>query len=390
MEESAERPDLHSYKKLQSMGRGSGVRATSASSIGISFVWKGVRYRERIALPPTGRNLNYVKRLKATIEHEIATNVFDYGKHFPESPRADLQRSGPGTPIDVALRNYLDSLDGQIEPETLYKYRRDARAVSTWFPKSTLQSLTRADLRLKVSGLNLSRQRVLNLLTPLRGALEQAVEDEIIETNPLSGFKVRRVSAPTEKIDPFTREEIDRLGRTELGSLWIFWAWTGLRSGEVIGLQWGDVDDPPSRISIRRAVRVGREKRPKTESGERLVSLLPAARAVLGVRDRPEAATPIFLDPGSGKRWYEDRSLARAFRKACAAGGVRYRYPYQLRHTFASWALSSGENPLWVAKQMGHRDVTMIFKHYGRYMPDMNPDAGQKMISSKGNIRAAS
>jgi len=389
MEEGIQRPHLHPHEKLQQMGRGSGVRATSASSIGISFVWKGARYRERIALPPTGRNLNYVKRLKATIEHEIATNTFDYAKHFPESPRANLQLSRAGTPIDVALRNYLDALEGQIEPETLYKYRRDARTVGSWFNQKTLQSLTRADIRLQVASLNLSRQRILNLLTPLRGTLEQALEDEIIETNPLSDFKVRRVTAPTEKIDPFTGEEIDRLSRTSLGNLWTFWACTGLRSGEIIGLQWGDVDDPPSRISIRRAVRVGREKRPKTISGERLVSLLPAARAILGVRERPGAIAPVFTDPSTGKRWYEDRSLARAFRRACVEVGVRYRYPYQLRHTFASWALSSGENPLWIAKQMGHKDVTMIFKVYGKYMPDMNPDAGQKMISSKGNIRAA-
>src|SRR6185369_7233940 len=264
MEESAERPHLHPHEKLQQMGRGSGVRATSASSIGISFVWKGVRCRERIALPPTGRNLNYVKRLKATIEHEIATNTFDYARHFPDSPRlATLAGQSSGIPIARAMEFYLDGLAGQIEPETLAKYRLDARAVAAWFPNATLQSLTRAEIRNQIAGLNLSRKRLLNLLTPLRGTLEQAVEDEIIEASPLSKFKIRRVSAPVEKIDPFTREEIDRLGRTELGALWTFWAWTGLRSGEVIGLRWGDVDDPPSRLSIRRAVRVGREKRTK-------------------------------------------------------------------------------------------------------------------------------
>lgn len=387
MEESAERPHLHSYEKLQSMGRGSGVRATSASSIGISFVWKGARQRERIALPPTSRNLKYVQRLRATIEHEIATNTFDYARHFPDSPRARLHAGGAGTPLSAAMDTYLDGLLGQIEPETLAKYRLDARAVSGWFPGKTLQGLTRADVRNQVAGLNLSRKRLLNLLTPLRGTLEQAVEDEIIETSPLAGFKVRRISAPVEKIDPFTREEVDRLHRTELGALWTFWAWTGLRSGEVIGLQWGDVDDPPSRLSIRRAVRVGREKRTKTRSGERLVHLLDAARAALGVRDRPEAS--VFTNPNTGERWHEDRGLARAFRKACEAAGVRYRYPYQLRHTFASWALSTGENPLWVARQMGHKDVQMVFRIYGKYMPDMNPEAGQKMSTSKGNIRAA-
>lgn len=388
MEESAERPDLHPHKKLQSMGRGSGVRATSASSIGISFAWKGRRFRERIALPPTGRNLKYAERLKATIEHEIATNTFDYARHFPDSPRlSTLAGQSSGIRLDRAMELYLGNLAGQIEPETLAKYRLDAQAVAGWFPQATLQSLTRAEVRNKIASLNLSRKRLLNLLTPLRGALSQAVEDGVLEVSPLAGFKVRRVSAPREAIDPFTREEIDRLGRTELGYLWTFWAWTGLRSGEIIGLEWRDVDDPPRQLSIRRAIRVGREKRTKTASGERLVRLLPAASAVLRVRERSETA--VFISPSTGQRWHEDRALARAFRKACAAAEVRYRYPYQLRHTFASWALSSGENPLWVARQMGHADVQMIFRVYGKYMPDMNPEAGQKMSSSKGNIRAA-
>lgn len=390
MEESAERPHLHTHEKLQSMGRGSGVRATSASSIGISFVWKGVRCRERIALPPTSRNQKYVERLRATIRHEIVTNTFDYARHFPDSPRlARLARGEPGQLLSSAMDVYLDGLAGQIEPETLTKYRHDARTVSGWFPGKTLQSLTRAEVRNKVASLNLSRKRLLNLLTPLRGALGQALDDEIIETNPLSGFKVRRISAPVEKIDPFTREEVDRLGRTDLGELWIFWAWTGLRSGEVIGLRWGDMDSECVGIAIRRSVRVGREKRPKTSAGERRVVLLPDARAAVAGLARGIETDPVFRSPSTGERWHEDRALARAFRKACEASNVRYRYPYQLRHTFASWALSSGENPLWVAKQMGHSDAQMVFRVYGKYMPDMNPDAGQKMSSSKGSIRAA-
>lgn len=390
MEESAERPDLHPHKKLQSMGRGSGVRATSASSIGISFAWKGRRFRERIALPPTGRNLKYAERLKATIEHEIATNTFDYARHFPDSPRlSTLAGQSSGIRLDRAMELYLGNLAGQIEPETLAKYRLDARAVAGWFPQATLQSLTRAEVRNKIASLNLSRKRLLNLLTPLRGALSQAVEDGVLEVSPLAGFKVRRVSAPREAIDPFTREEIDRLGRTELGYLWTFWAWTGLRSGEIIGLRWGDVDSGCVAIAIRRSVRVGREKRTKTASGERRAVLLPMARAALASLTRGTETDSVFTSPSTRARWHEDRALARAFRKACAAAEVRYRYPYQLRHTFASWALSSGENPLWVARQMGHADVQMIFRVYGKYMPDMNPEAGQKMSSSKGNIRAA-
>jgi integrase len=53
-------------------------------------------------------------------------------------------------------------------------------------------------------------------------------------------------------------------------------------------------------------------------------------------------------------------------------GKVKYRCPYQTRHTFASMMLSSGKNPMWVASQMGHADWGMIRKVYGRWISQSN------------------
>ena len=47
---------------------------------------------------------------------------------------------------------------------------------------------------------------------------------------------------------------------------------------------------------------------------------------------------------------------------------MRYRNPYQTRHTYASQLLSGGENPLFVAQQMGHKTTEMIMRHYGRWV----------------------
>ncbi|MCX8566898.1 MAG: hypothetical protein ON057_001625 [Glomeribacter sp. 1016415] len=64
--------------------------------------------------------------------------------------------------------------------------------------------------------------------------------------------------------------------------------------------------------------------------------------------------------------------------------GVRYRHPYQTRHTYASMMLSTGEHPMWVAKQMGHLDWTMIARRYGRWMPSADEKAGEKAIELFG------
>ena len=71
---------------------------------------------------------------------------------------------------------------------------------------------------------------------------------------------------------------------------------------------------------------------------------------------------------------------------------MRYRRPYQTRHTYASMMLSAGESPMWVAQQMGHSDWTMIARVYGRWIPEAAPDAGQKAVkifAEKAGISAA-
>lgn len=50
--------------------------------------------------------------------------------------------------------------------------------------------------------------------------------------------------------------------------------------------------------------------------------------------------------------------------------GIEYREMKQTRHSFATNALSCGENPLWIAKVMGHRDTDMIIRVYGKYIED--------------------
>jgi hypothetical protein len=56
---------------------------------------------------------------------------------------------------------------------------------------------------------------------------------------------------------------------------------------------------------------------------------------------------------------------------------VRYRRPYQIRHTFGSSELSAGEPPLKVAVLMGHKDWTMLQRHYARWIPEVDMLKGQ-------------
>jgi integrase len=383
MDQSTGQPYPDQHTGVRNMGRGPGVRVVNGA-IQIDFRWRGERRRERLRLAPTKANLKHAARLKAIVEHEITIGTFDYAKHFPRSTRV-RHRVTVGTPLNISLLAYVDSLASELEPETLKKYRLDAATVAGWFaPDETLKTLTRPKVRDAIAKLDLSKKRILNLLTPLRGAVTRAADDGDLTSNPLTKLTIRRLRKPDRnKLRPFTPAEVDALSRTPLGDLWVAWAWIGLRPGEVIGLEKRDVDLEGAKLRVERAVRVGRQKAPKTAAGARNVALLPPAIEALR-RAMPKTEGPMFTNPNTGERWHEDRGLARAFRIACKAAGVAYRPPKHLRHTFASWALSSGENPLWVAQQMGHEDTTMIFKVYGEWIPSVDPLAGQRMIAKAG------
>ena len=92
--------------------------------------------------------------------------------------------------------------------------------------------------------------------------------------------------------------------------------------------------------------------------------------------------TLIVGNPRTNKPWIGDAQIRKtAWQPALKRAGVRYRYLYQTRHTFASTLLSSGENPIWVAAMMGHKDWTMIARVYGRWIPSLTQDAGQKVAA---------
>jgi integrase len=373
------------------MGRGPGVRAVGEESIQIDFKYQNQRCREWVRLAPTKANLAYCRGWKRRIEDEIAHGTFDYLKHFPDSKKA--RRLAKGQRLsDYIEHTYLPALKPTVQPETLTEYTNDAATVCKALDDPRLHLLTTAMFRTWVSKQELSKSRIDSLLRPIRGALEMAVVDQLIPKSPLTGFTVKRAETKgkeTDEIDPFTPKEVAKLAADENGDLWQFWAYTGPRSGEIIGLQHGDVADDFSTVTIKRAVRRGRIKPPKTKAGVRTIQLPPPAKEALkrvaatwGPRWKADSTAPVFRNPNTGGWWHEAKALNRAFTRACVRRKVRRRYVYQLRHTFATWCLSAGENPKWIQVTMGHASLEELFETYGKWMDDMNKAAGSKMLEA--------
>lgn len=377
------------------MGRKGGVRAASGSSIEIDFYYRGVRCRERIRLAPTPRNLRYAENLKGQIENEIATGTFNYAEHFPNSSRAQELSSAPGDAI--YLRDYLETWLAQEKQNTKAStwegYRKivEGRLIPA-FGDHRLSEFKRKHIKHWVDQQTASRKTIGNILSPLRIALDDAVDSELIEHNPLAGWKLRRRDDRRRKsddVDPFTTEEREAILAALEGqgrNLVQFAFWTGLRTSELVALEWRDIDFLRGFVRVSRALTQHSDEAEdtKTEAGEREVKLLgPALEALTAQKPFTYlAGNEVFQNPRTGERWAGDQPIRKTlWQHALKRAGVRYRRPYQTRHTYASMMLMAGEHVMWVSAQLGHKDWAFTARTYSRFMPDDMPEAGNKAES---------
>jgi integrase len=239
------------------------------------------------------------------------------------------------------------------------------------FGNLTLDQLTKADIDLWIAEYPHSNKRINNILSPLRQVYKNAYCDDVLQSNIFD--RIKNVPIRFREPQPFSSAEIERILSHLKGqerSLIKFAFWSGLRTSELVGLRWIDTDIPNDRIYVRVAVVEGVEKGTKTGAGYRTIKLQPAAKAALiEQQSHTSGAIRVFVDPKTKLPWKSDSAIRkRVWQPALRRAGVEYRSPYQTRHTFASILLSRGENPMWVAQQMGHKDWGMIRKVYGRWI----------------------
>lgn len=104
--------------------------------------------------------------------------------------------------------------------------------------------------------------------------------------------------------------------------------------------------------------------------------MLPALQVKMeGLHKKPEAIDihPVFLPATTCRNnqfniLYRTTSIRVLWKNIVRRSGIRYRTVYQLRHTFACWNLTADGNIVFIAKQMGHADYSMLIRVYGRWM----------------------
>lgn len=376
-----------------------GVRSRSEKSIEIDFVYRGIRCRETFRLAPTPANLKRVSQHRAVVLEAIAHGTFDYAVTFPDSKNrfkfAERPQSA-GLRLEDYLESWIKAKKKQLKASTYTGYEK----IVTMLTAATtprlgaiyLPNLRRAHIKEWCSHQESSNKWLANVQSVLRSALQDALDDDLIEINPLYGWKYENVDAikPIDDVDPFTtaeREAILAACRDQQHkNQFEFAFWTGLRTSELVALTWEDIDwlRGEARINKARTQSAEAPETTKTRAGVRDVKLLAPALAAL---QRQKSFTfleggVIFRDPRTGAPWTGDEPIRQGpWKTALKRAGVRYRRPYQTRHTYASMMLTAGEPLGWLANQLGHRDLTLLARIYARWIKSATPDVGSKAVA---------
>ncbi len=262
--------------------------------------------------------------------------------------------------------------------------------------KSFVTRLREQETRRGTKGLSAASVRAT--LVPLRLILGEAMDSGLIPSNPavrIGKWNTRRTEREAEGCDPFTSEELKAITKTAREAVPILWPlvglWvqSGMREGEVFGLQWRDLDLEAGTAIVRRTLSRGRLGSPKTGKA-RLVTIthpllsypeavIEALRVSQSIRQTDAALAGRDLDPTGyvfirpDGRPMSQQVLGIAWQQCLRLAKVRYRNPEQLRHTFASTLLSRGESLLYVQEQGGWANATTLLEHYSRWLPRQAP-----------------
>lgn len=369
------------------------------------FRFKGVRCREYTVLPDTSSNRKKMLKLMDNIESSILLGTFNYRQFFPSSKNAakfDAITSGvteaevpaPSTPMTEAVtkstplfKDFAETWFSEKSIEWRASHKKTVRDVidkrlCPRFGDQEVGRITKADIlsfradlaKVQARGKSsvLSNPRINKILNPLRQILNEAADRFDFRT-PFQNIKQLRVKRVD--VEPFTLDEVKRMidtVRADFRNYFTVRFFTGMRTGEIDGLQWKYVDFERRLILVRETIVDGEEEYTKTDGSQRDIQMSQVVYDALKEQERGTRHLSKFVFCNRDGHTLDYRNITkRVWQPLLRHLGLKVRRPYQSRHTAATLWLASGESPEWIARQLGHTTTEMLFRVYSRYVPNL-------------------
>lgn len=224
-------------------------------------------------------------------------------------------------------------------------------------------------------------------MTILRMILTEAAERFDFD-NPYKNIKPLKLQRV--HIEPFSLDEVDLIikhVREDYRNYYQVRFYTGMRTGEIDGLKWANVDFDRREILVRETLIQGETEYTKTNGSQREIPMFgPVYDALKTQYEATGKLSKFVFCNRLGQPLEHNNVTKRVWYPLLQALGLQKRRPYQTRHTAATLLLASGENPEWVARMLGHSSTEMLFKVYSRFIPNltrMDGSAFERLIQSR-------
>jgi len=250
------------------------------------------------------------------------------------------------------------------------------------------------DVLLKMNEKGFSRSTIALMKDAISGPLSYALDAELIMVNPTIGL-TKHLQIQRDKrahLDPFTHEEVKLCLETcmkiypEHYPFFLCAFRTGMRLGELLALQWRDIDWNGKFIQVSRSYKLGRISATKSGKARRVDMSDHLFEILRGQHTQSkkvgfkiglgEAVEVIFHKDGGPM---EQNYIRRVFKRILQKAGLREIRLHDIRRTYASLLLSDGVSPVYVKEQLGHSSIQMTVDIYGHLIPSSNRAAVNRL-----------
>ena len=296
-------------------------------------------------------------------------------------------------------RWFKDYAEVTLRPSTVRGYRRYAKQINRSLGEKqigliTTQQIQRMYNKLKRDGREKAREKfgdglsdssVRSIHMLLHEVMEAAVQARLIAKNPTAGTKIPKCNYPDKKI--LNESELAVfIEAIEREPLWRDFFYTeittGLRRGEICGLKWSDLDMEKGTLKIERSISNGEGGKleigeTKTEKGKRIIRLPASTLRIL--TERKECALndwifPNLLEPEKPMNPATAYGKLKSILKLAGLPDIRF---HDLRHTFATHALTSGVDAKTLAGILGHTNASFTLDTYTHVTGEMQKNAAE-------------
>ena len=325
--------------------------------------------------------LERFQALELAQESKPGKKLGDEGKSAVKIPQVIITDNH--IPLADYMLNWLEKFKkGKIRPSSYERYQFCLQLLcKDELAQMDIRAIRLEDIQEYVNRLEaMSASTIKKQKLLLSQVLEHAMLAALIQRNPVQGVQMPPMTHNTKVVFPyekdeqeklvaaFTEEKNDRL-RLRYGWGCVLILETGLRAGEALALEWGDIDEEKRILKVNKnMVRVdGKnlvQRATKTASGKRTIPLNSrAVEAIQHLKAQQVAGCPYVFATQTGK-YLSYRNLLATMESACEAAGVEHRGLHALRHSFASNLYARGVEVKIISKLLGHASVEITYNRY--------------------------